>query len=51
MAQGEMTQFPLTEKEKKLIQLLREIRFGEIHLHMADGQPVRIEEVKKSIKL
>ncbi len=51
VAQGEMTPFPLTEKERKLIQLLREIRFGEVHLHMADGQPVRIEEVKKSIKL
>lgn len=51
MAQGELSSVPLTEKEKKLIQLLREIRFGEVHLYMADGQPVRIEEVKKSIKL
>ena len=51
MAQEEMFRFLLTEKEKKLIELLREIRYGEIHLYMADGQPVRIEEVKKSIKL
>lgn len=51
MAQEEMFRILLTEKEKKLIELLRKIRFGEIHLYMADGQPVRIEEVKKSIKL
>ena len=43
--------FSLTEKEKKLIELLRQIPFGEVHVHMADGQPVRVEEIKKSIKL
>ena len=38
-------------KEEKLLQMIREIKFGEIHIHVADGQPVRIEEIKKSIKL
>ena len=51
MLREEQKPFPLTEREQKLIVLLREIRFGEIHLHVADGQPVRIEEIKKSIKL
>ena len=40
-----------SEKEEKLLQMIREIKFGEIHLFVADGQPVRIEEIKKSIKL
>jgi hypothetical protein len=40
-----------SEKEEKLLQMIREIKFGEIHIHVADGQPVRIEEIKKSIKL
>ena len=40
-----------SEKEEKLLQMIREIKFGEIHLYVADGQPVRIEEIKKSIKL
>ena len=41
----------LTEKEEKLIQILRELKFGEIHIYVADGQPVRAENIKKSIKL
>ncbi len=41
----------LTEKEKKLIRIIREINYGEIKVVIQDKQPVRIEEVKKSIKL
>ena len=40
-----------SEKEEKLLQMIREIKFGEIHIYVTDGQPVRIEEIKKSIKL
>ena len=39
-----------TEKEEKLLQLIRELKFGEIHIYVADGQPVRAEEIKKSVK-
>ena len=41
----------LSEKEEKLILLIREMQFGEIQLYVADGQPVRLEEVRKSVKL
>ena len=41
----------LTSREEKLIMLLRDLRFGELHLYVADGQPVRVEEIRKSIKL
>ena len=41
----------LSEKEEKLIRLIRELKFGELRLFIADSQPVRLEEVKKSIKL
>ena len=40
----------LTEKEEKLIQVIRELKFGEIPISVADGQPVRAENIKKSIK-
>lgn len=40
-----------TEKEQKLLQLIREIGFGEVKVFIADGQPVRVEEIKKSVKL
>ena len=41
----------LSEKEEKLIRLIREMGFGELRLFVADSQPVRLEEVRKSIKL
>lgn len=41
----------LNEKEERLIKLIREIEFGEIKIIVQDRIPIRIEEVKKSIKL
>ncbi len=41
----------LSEKEEKLIRLIRDLKFGELRLFIADSQPVRLEEVRKSIKL
>ena len=41
----------LSEKEEKMIRLIRELQYGEMRLIVTDGQPVRIEEVRKSIKL
>lgn len=41
----------LTEKEMKLIEMIRDIKFGELQIHIADSQPVRVEEIRKSIKL
>ncbi len=41
----------LTEKEKKLIELIRSTGYGEIRVAVRDGQPVLVEEVKKSFKL
>lgn len=42
--------FP-TEKEMRLLEVIRELGFGEIRIFVADGQPVRAEEIKKSVKL
>ena len=44
------TVLQVTEKEEKLIRMIRELKFGEVHIYIADGQPVRAEEIKKSIK-
>ncbi|MFZ7103929.1 MAG: DUF2292 domain-containing protein [Peptococcaceae bacterium] len=41
----------LSEKEEKLIQLIRSIPYGEIKIFIQDNQPIRVEEIKKSIKL
>lgn len=48
MAQKE--EIRLTEKEERLIKMICELGFGELHIFVADGQPVRAEEIKKSVK-
>ncbi len=51
MQQETKEKVQLSEKEEKLIRLIREMKFGELRLFVADSQPVRLEEVRKSIKL
>ena len=41
----------LNAQEKKLLEIIREIGHGEIKVIINDGRPVRLEELKKSIKL
>ena len=41
----------LTKQETELIRILRGIEFGEARIVITDGRPIRIEEIKKSIKL
>jgi hypothetical protein len=41
----------LNEQEERLIRMIREIKYGELHIFITDGKPVRAEEIKKSIKL
>ncbi len=41
----------LNEKEKNLVNLIRSIHYGEIRIIIQDKVPVRVEELKKSIKL
>lgn len=40
----------ISEKEEKLLKMIRDLNFGEIRIYVADGQPVRAEEIKKSVK-
>lgn len=41
----------LTEKEARLIEIIRKLDFGEVRVVIQDGVPTRLEEVKRSIKL
>jgi len=41
----------LTEKEWKLIILMRQLRFFKIEVHGEDGQPVRVVHIKENIQL
>ena len=44
-------QIAVNEKEEKLLKLIRETEFGEIKVIINEGVPIRVEEIKKSIKL
>lgn len=39
-----------TEQERALLKMIRDLKFGEIHIYVADGQPIRAEEIRKSVK-
>ena len=41
----------LNEQEKRLIELLREIGYGEVTVYVKDHHPYRVEQVRKSIVL
>ena len=41
----------LTEQEKKIFEILRNLDYGEVRVIVKNGTPVHVEEIKKSIKL
>ncbi|MDI9495937.1 MAG: DUF2292 domain-containing protein [Bacillota bacterium] len=41
----------LNEKEERLMKLIRETEFGELKIIIQNNVPIRVEEIKKSIKL
>lgn len=50
-AEQKIYKIDVSEKEKKLIELIRVTGYGEIIILVQNMEPVRVEEVKKSIKL
>jgi hypothetical protein len=43
--------YVLREKEKKLIEFIRELEFGEVTIKVQDGLPVMVERAKEKVKL
>ena len=41
----------LTEQEMQVINIMRDIEYGELMVAIQGGKPVRVEEVRKSIKI
>lgn len=39
------------KQEKKLLELMRDLDYGDLHITVKGGLPVHVEEIKKSIKL
>ncbi|MDD4376891.1 MAG: DUF2292 domain-containing protein [Eubacteriales bacterium] len=38
-------------QESRLLDIIRKTHYGEVKIVVTEGNPVRIEEIKKSIKL
>lgn len=47
----EKTALLVTEKEKKLIEELRKIRYGEVVVIQVEGQPAEINKIREKIRL
>ncbi len=51
MSEKKTEKMELTEAEQKILSIIRKIQFGEVRIVITDQKPVRIEEIKRSIKL
>lgn len=47
----EYSDYKVTDPEKKVLELMRGIEFGEIRIIINNSKPVRVEEIKKSVQL
>lgn len=41
----------LAAQERKIIEVIRGMDFGEVRIIITDGKPTRMEEIQKNIKL
>jgi len=41
----------LSEKERKLVRLIRAIKYGQLTIYIKENQPVRVDRMKESIEL
>ena len=48
---NEMKIESLTEQEQKLIQIIRELGYGELNITVKAGKPILVNEIRKSIQL
>jgi hypothetical protein len=47
----ELNNFPVTEKERSLIEIIRKLKHGEIRVIIREETPVRVENIRESIIL
>jgi hypothetical protein len=47
----EKAEIELNAQEQRLIRMIRALKYGELHIFVSEGKPVRAEEIKKSVKL
>jgi|LGOV01.1.fsa_nt_gb hypothetical protein len=48
---GKVIKPDITESEKKILDVIRSVDFGEINVIVQNNKPIRIERVTESIKI
>ena len=51
MIENENFPLVLSEQEKKVVELMRGLDFGDLRIVINNSKPVRVEEIKKSVQL
>lgn len=51
METKEMVTEKVTQQEKKILDMVRSLEYGELRIIVNGKVPVRVEEIKKSIQL
>ncbi|MGN0978010.1 MAG: DUF2292 domain-containing protein [Faecousia sp.] len=41
----------MTKAERQLIELIRSLEYGEVRIVVKDKNPIRVEEIRRSIQL
>lgn len=41
----------ITQQERQVLTLIRELGYGELRVLVREGQPYRVEEIRKSIQI
>jgi hypothetical protein len=41
----------LSDQDRQLIELIRGMKTGELHIFVSDGIPVRVEEIQTDVEL
>jgi organic radical activating enzyme len=43
--------FQISEHEKNLIELIRDLDYGEVHVVIKGGEPIQADKLKKTVRL
>ena len=51
MTNPKLSSMLVSDRERKLLEVLRDTKYGVVEVHTEEGEPVRVEKIKESIKL
>ena len=51
MSEKKLTQIEINAAEEKILEMIRELDFGQMLITIKNGTPIRVEEIRKSIDL